>query len=183
MPRRKPSPEENDAINKNIAAMIEDLQTAGFKPDAVLAFIAFDGWDYNLSIMLNTEHEDLANAEEVMNALTRYVHDELGKQIETSGTEHRAADLPHGGRVEGIVMDQAVTESMGWRQRLESVRKIPREGAKETIAISMKMLDDVISALDHIAKLETGIQECEGDGGCRATKFVEEEKAQRPLVN
>lgn len=178
--QRQPSPEENKIINTHLAGILEDLNNAGIFCDGVLAFVTLDDSAYNLSTMMGTEVAgDFETASE---ALIQYAHDELCDHLDhVEGIEHRTAETSRG-RVEGVVMDRTVTESMSWRQRLESVRTIPREGA-ERVSISVKMLEDVIAALDHIAKLEVGIRECEGDGGCRASKFVKEEAGQRPLAN
>jgi hypothetical protein len=175
---RKASPEENKIINSHLAGILEDLNNAGIYCDGVLAFVTLEDSNYNLSTMMAaTIAEEVETASE---ALIQYAHDELCDHLErVEGIEHRVAPTPVG-RVEGIVMENAVTESMGWRQRLESVRRIPHDGA-ERISISVKMLEDVKMALEHLAKLEASIRECEGDGGCRATKVVQEEKERRPL--
>jgi hypothetical protein len=172
MPKRTPSPQETKIINTHIAAILEELNAAGIYSNAVLAFVALNDWDYHLATMIGQELP--GPLEEGINALMMYARDELTRQL--------------AGEEEGAVMARApdetitVTESMGWKQRLEQIRGIPRDGV-ERISISVRMLEDVIAALDHMKKLEAGIKECEGDGGCRASKFVKEEEGQRPLAN
>jgi hypothetical protein len=170
--KRTPSPQETKIINTHVAAILEELNAAGIYSNAVLAFVALDGWDYHLATMIGRELE--GPAEEGIEALMKYAHDEIGRQL-AGGEEPAAGDRAPDERI-------TVTESMGWRQRLEQIRGIPRDGV-ERISISVRMLEDVVAALDHMKKLEEGIRECEGDGGCRAAKFVEEEKTQRPLAN
>ncbi len=183
MPSRKPrkaSPEENKIINSHLAGILEDLNNAGIYCDGILAFVTLKDSNYNLSTMMKAEiAEDVETASE---ALIQYAHDELCDHLEcVEGIERRSATTPKG-HVEAIVMTARSTESMGWRQRLESVRRIPHGGADQ-ITISVKMLEDVKAALDHIVKLEAGVRECESDGGCRATKVVKEAESQRPHLN
>ncbi len=164
MPKRTPSPQETKIINTHIAAILEELNAAGIYSNAVLAFVTLQDWDYHLATMIAQELE--GPLEEGIQALMEYARDELTRQL--TGKEDAPLELI------------SVTESMGWRQRLESVRTIPHEGA-ERISISMKMLEDVKAALNYIYELEAGIRECESDGGCRATTVVKQ--GQRPLTN
>lgn len=188
---RQPSPEENRIINAHLAGILEDLNKAGIFCDGVLAFVTLDNDAYNLSTMMGVEvAEDVEDASE---ALIQYAHDELCEHIAVHGSDddddedddddddEDKPSIPAHARLRPVEV-AAVSESMGWRNRLETIRGIPRDGA-ERVAISVKMLEDVILALDHMKKLEEGIRECESDGGCRASKFVKEERQKNPLAN
>ena len=78
---------ENAIVNKHLIAMMTELQNEGFKSEAALAFIAFEGSrNFNLATLLDIAKMNVS-VEGAMASLLEYAHDEICQRLDEVSEE------------------------------------------------------------------------------------------------
>jgi hypothetical protein len=73
---------ENEIVNRHLAALVTELQKKGFKAEAVVGFVVFEGPEnFNLATLLDARKLEIPT-EQARVVLLEYAHDEICKRID-----------------------------------------------------------------------------------------------------